>query len=228
MQGRWDEALTRYQEVPEEHLLDSLTLSFLSGVVEIHVRRGNLVEAGRILSIYEPLRESDDVQNRTCFLAAAACVARAEGRLEDAVRDGVETARVSRSAGLEASQMLKQGLVEAIEATLALGDTAHAEELVASIEAVPPGLRSGYLDGHAMRFRGRLASDPERAAAAAVKFRDLRIPFWHAVALLEHGELSGDEDSLAQARDLFAELEAAPWLDRLAAVAGERRVGVPA
>jgi len=227
MQGRWDEALARYQEVPEEHLLDSLTLSFLSGVVEIHVRRGNLVEAGRILSIYEPLRESDDVQNRTCFLAAAACVARAEGRLEEAVRDGVETARVSRNAGLEASQMLKQGLVEAIEAAHALGDTAHAEELVASIEAVPPGLRSGYLHAHAMRFRGRFASDPERAAAAAAKFRDLRIPFWHAVALLEHGELSGDEDSLAQARDLFAELEAAPWLDRLAAAAGDRRVGVP-
>src|SRR5439155_27279699 len=83
----------------------------------------------------------------------SACVARAEGLFDEAVRDGMEAVDLSRAARNEGSQMLKQGLVEAIEAALALGDTARTEELVASIEAVPPGLRSGYLDAHAMRFR---------------------------------------------------------------------------
>jgi len=230
MLGRWDEALSRSQEVPEERLLDALTLSLLSGVLEIRVHRGEVAEARRLLSHYEPLRDSRDLQNRSCFFAASACVARAEGRLDDAVRDGTEAARISRETGHASSQIVKQGLVEAIEAALALGDTAHAEELVASIEVVPPGLRSGYLDAHAMRFRGRLAGAPEvaaeRLAAAAARFREVQIPFWLAVSLLEYAELTDDESSRSEAREIFENLGATPWLERLSAAGG--RTAVPA
>jgi tetratricopeptide (TPR) repeat protein len=232
MLGQWDEALKRSQEVPEERLLDALTLSLLSGVLEIRVHRGELAEARRLLSHYEPFRDSRDLQNRSCFLAASACVARAEGRLDDAVRDGTEAVRIARESGHEASQVLKQGLVETIEAALALGDTARAEELVASIEVVPPGLRSGYLDAQAMRFRGRLVRAPdvaaEQSAAAAARFREVRIPFWLAVSLLEHGELTDDEASRAEAREIFESLGATPWLERLSAAAGSDRSVVPA
>ena len=228
MLGRWDEAVERSREVPEERLLESLTLSLLSGVLEISVRRGEVAEGRRLLSRYEPYRESGDMQNRGCFLAASACVARAEGLFDEAVRDGMEAVDLSRAARNEGSQMLKQGLVEAIEAALALGDTARTEELVASIEAVPPGLRSGYLDAHAMRFRGQLGEAAEEAAeqlsAAAGKFRELGIPFWLAVTLLEYGELTGDEASLAESREVFESLGAAPWLDRLTPVAARQTV----
>jgi hypothetical protein len=221
MRGRWDEALVTASEIPEEHLLDTLTLSLLSGVLEIRVRRGELAEAQRLISLYEPFRESPDVQNRCCFLAGAACVARADGRLEDAVREGVEAVRITREdTGFDTAQPVKQGIVEAIDAALALGDTAHAEELVSSIEAVPAGLRSEYLAAHAIRFRGRLAGAGEQLAAAAAQFGELRIPFWQAVGLLEHGELTGDEVSLAEARAIFEQLRAAPWLERLADAVG--------
>ena len=158
MLGRWDEALEAFSEVPEERYLDALTLSFLSGVLELQVHRGQVAEAARLLSLYEPLRDSADVQNRTCFLAAEASVARADGRLEEALRLGVEAADISRSTGTDASQPIKQGLVVAIEAALALGERAKAEELVVTIEAVPPGLRSPYLGRASSALPGSASS----------------------------------------------------------------------
>jgi hypothetical protein len=164
------------------------------------------------------------------FVAASACVARAEGRLGEAVDRGVEAAEISRSTEREASQAIKQGLVEAIEAALALGDAKQAEELVASIEAVPPGLRSPYLGAQALRFRARLsASDDamlESFDAAAKRFRELGIPFWLAVTQLEHGERliaagrpSDAEPLFAEAGEIFGRLEATPWLERVTAAA---------
>jgi hypothetical protein len=44
-----------FLEVLEERLLDALTLSFLDSVLEAHVHRGEVAEAARLLSLYEPL-----------------------------------------------------------------------------------------------------------------------------------------------------------------------------
>ena len=230
MLGRWDEMFAAFREVPEERLLDALTLSFLDSVLEARVHRGEVAEAARLLTLYEPLRDSTDLQNRMMFVSASATVARAEGRFEEALQRGVEAAEISRSTEREASQAVKQGLVEAIEAALALGDAKRAAELVASIEAVPPGLRSRYLGAHALRFRARLSASDDVALesfdAAAKQFRDLGTPFWLAVTELEHGERlvasgqPGDaEPLLAEARDVFGTLEATPWLERATAAA---------
>jgi hypothetical protein len=60
---------------------------------------------------------------------------------------------------------------------------------------------------------------------AAADFRKLGIPFWLAVTLLEHGEWlagrsrEGDAGPLlAEAREIFDRLEAAPWLERVDAL----------
>jgi class 3 adenylate cyclase/tetratricopeptide (TPR) repeat protein len=231
MLGRWDEALEAFSEVPEDRYLDALTISFLSGVLELHVHRGQVAEAARLLSLYEPLRDSADVQNRTSFLAAEASVARADGRLEEALRLGVEAADISRSTGTDASQQIKQGLVVAIEAALALGERAKGEELVVTIEAAPPGLRSPYLGAQALRFRARLAGSDEAAIehydAAAKRFRELGIVFWLAVTLLEHGELTGDAALLDEAREILEGLRATPWLKRARAFVGTSAEPVP-
>ena len=58
----------------------------------------------------------------------------------------------------------------------------------------------------------RPATKPRRLA-----FRKLGIPFWLAVTLLEHAELTGDEESLAEAREIFEGLKATPWLERASA-----------
>jgi tetratricopeptide (TPR) repeat protein len=223
MLGRWDEALATFAEVPEDRRLDALTTSFLSSVPEIRINRGDVDGARRLLEIYVGHGSSPDLQDRTGYEAASAAVARAEGRLEDALALGVATTEVARTAS-ESNQWVKLGLVEAIEAALALGDSAKAEELVASIEAVPPGLRSPYLDAQAMRFRGRLARPEEASAhfeAAARRLRELGVVFWLAVTLLEHCELTRDTSLLDEAREIFEQLEARPWLAR----ADRTRVG---
>lgn len=225
MLGRWDEALAVFAEVPEERLHEGTTESFLSSLPEIHVARAELGEAARVVSLYAPYGDSDNLQRRSMYLGGAAVVARAEGRLEEALEVGLEAVRLSREIGGEGFQSTKLGLVEAIEAALALGREDRADELVASIEAVPAGLRSPYLSAQALRFRARLAGDDESAVAssdaAARGFRELGALFWLAVTQLEHAgwllaqESPADADApLAEAREIFEGLDATPWIQR--------------
>ena len=57
--------------------------------------------------------------------------------------------------------------------------------------------------------------DPERLKAAAAGFREYDLRFWLAVTLLEHGELADDAPLLDEARGIFEELKATPWLERV-------------
>jgi hypothetical protein len=151
----------------------------------------------------------------------------------------VELAVTDRRQLGESSQAVKQSLVEAIDAALDLGDAARAEELVASIEEVPPGLRSPYLDAQGRRFRARLSAEEDVAEDAfrdaAARLRGLGVVFWLAVTLLEHGEWllargrPGEAGPLlAEAHEIFERLEAKPWLDRLAALETAPPAGIPA
>jgi hypothetical protein len=124
----------------------------------------------------------------------------------------------------------KEAFVVAVEAALALDDVERAEELLTIVEEIPPGNRPQFLQAHSLRFRARLAArsgDGELAevhfGAAAALFRELGLPFYLAVALLEQAEwLStqkrGDEvaSPAGEAHDIFERLQAAPWLERLA------------
>jgi len=81
------------------------------------------------------------------------------------------------------------------------------------------------------RFRARLsplAGDPADAErsfkSAAGLFREIGVPFYLAITLLEHGEWLIEQSRtteagplLDEARTIFERLEARPWLDRLAA-----------
>jgi hypothetical protein len=104
-----------------------------------------------------------------------------------------------------------------------MADHGQAEDLLSTIERLPPGLRPPFLDGQALRFRARLAPTADAAdsgfTTAINRFREL--PFWLAVTLLEHGEWLGEqgrsdeaEPLVAEAREIFERLEAAPWLER--------------
>jgi class 3 adenylate cyclase/tetratricopeptide (TPR) repeat protein len=223
MLGRWDEALAAFAQVPEERLHEGTTESFLSSVPEIHAARGDLDRAAHVLSLYAPYGESENLQRKSMYLAGAAAVARAHGRLGEALEVGAELATPADWG--EANQQNKLGLVEAIEAALALGRRERAEELVASIEAVPSGLRSPYLGAQALRFRALLAEAdepvPECFLGAAKGFRDLGIPFWLAVTLLQQGEWLAARDRadeaeplLEEAREKFEHLRAVPWVER--------------
>jgi hypothetical protein len=85
-----------------------------------------------------------------------------------------------------------------------------------------------------MRFRARLADqrgEPTDVNAlfkgAAGLFREIAVPFYMAVTLLEHGEWlvrvgRSDEATplLDEAEEVFERLRAKPWLERLGQAAG--------
>jgi class 3 adenylate cyclase/tetratricopeptide (TPR) repeat protein len=227
MLGRWDEALAAFAQVPKDRLLEGTTQGFVSALPEIHVARGEIEDVARVLSLWAATEHSENIQRRAYYLIGAAVLARAEGRFEDAFRAGTEAAELSRAMGEPVSQAAKLGTVEAIEAALTLGDADRAEELVAGIEAIPPGRRSPYLGAQALRFRARLAASDDPAAdgyeAAAKRFRELEIPFWLAVTELEQYELTGDATLLGEAREIFERLEARPWIERTAGTHAEQR-----
>jgi predicted ATPase/class 3 adenylate cyclase len=220
MLGRWNEVLATRNEFTEEQF-DSggVILSLLQAGVEIHCRRGELDDARQLFALFARLEASTDVQDRSTYLAVTAALRRAEGRLEEAVEAGAATMETAAVLG-PAFQGVKHGVVDALEAALALGDTATADELFAFVDGLEPGVRPPYLDIHALRLRARLAGDASGLAAAAARFRGLGVPFWHAVALLEQAEIldrdEAAEPSLAEARQIFEQLEAAPWLERAA------------
>ena len=130
-----------------------------------------------------------------------------------------------------ASSSVKRNLAEALEAALALGDTAKAEELLALAEGLHPGEVTPLLAAQRARFRARLDVEhgrhdrvDESFSSAAAIFREFGLAFHLAVTQLEHAEWLGAqsrtdeaEPLLAEAGETFERLEANPWLERLAA-----------
>jgi len=241
MLGRWDEALARLAEIPDEQLgVNTNLTSPLTGVLDLHLQRGELDEARALLTRYASLAEeaASDVQTRCGYEAAVAAVRLAEGNPRDALA-AAERAFEGREAMGIAAQDVKHGFRHALEAALALGERGRAEELLTLVEGLPVGLRPPYLDATARRFRARLAGDEPAAdrafTAAAATLRELDLGFDLAVVELEHGERlvargrAGDaQPLLAEARDAFERLRATPWLDRLDAVSAGPREEVPA
>ena len=226
MLGRWDEALVRLGEIPEEQLgHEAQLLSPISGPLEIYLHRGQLEDARSLLSRFDDLGRSRDVQARGCFETGLAALRFAEGNSHEALSAGMEAFETRDAQGI-ANQNAKLGFLHAVEAALALQDRAKAEEMLSIVEEVPQGLRPPFLDALAQRFRALLAGDDPGAdrlfTSAASKLRQLELPFHLAVAQLEHGEWltarGRPEDArrlLAEARDTFERLEAMPWLARL-------------
>jgi ATP/maltotriose-dependent transcriptional regulator MalT len=183
-------------------------------------------------------RGAADLQERAEYAAARAIVLQAEGRHTDALAAGEEAFRAREELG-PGNQAVKAGFIWAAEAALALGDLAKVGELLVAIQQLPPGKRPPFLQAQATRVRARLATirgDREVAEAgfeaAAGMLRDLAVPFWRAVTLLEHGEwLAEDSDAqraeplLTEAAAVFERLGARPWLERLAVSPGGRRGG---
>ena len=233
MLGRWDEVVAASDELtPEQVESGGLMLSVLQSAVEIHIQRGELEDARRVLSMFSQLEESTDVQDRSCYLASRAALLRAERRFHEAVADG-EAAIEERHTLSISAQAVKQGIVEAVEAAFPLGELGKIDELLGLVEGIPAGTRPPYLDAQAKRFRARLNADSSGFEAAAAGFRELGLPFWLAVTLLEHAELLAAQDRrddaqplLTEAREIFERLKAKPWIERTDRVQPE--VGVPA
>jgi hypothetical protein len=123
---------------------------------------------------------------------------------------------------------LKTAIVEALEASFALGDVDKIRGHLATLDALQPGVLTPFLRAQQARFQARLASERDSQAEAEFitaqdLFRTLGTPFYLAVTMLEHAEALVDlghqqeaELLLAEARETFERLEAKPWLERTA------------
>ena len=172
MSGRWEEALAALEELTEEQIRSgAMFLSVLTSVLEIHIHRGQLEQAQRLYSMFLRLETSADLQEQGMYRGATAALRRAEGRFGEALEAGEATVELTRTFGT-GHQGVKQGLVEAIEAALALGERERAVELLTTIEELPPGLRPPYLEAQATASgRGwtetRRATGPRRPVSAS-------------------------------------------------------------
>jgi len=229
--GRWEEALEVAHEVPE-HAYSEWGLFAGGTLIEIATARGDLAEAARMLSLLGHFRDSADVQDRQGYGVLAAMVQRAQGDPAAALA----TTRQILASELTAQPTgdAKLALAEALEAALALGRSDEVEELLRWVEAIPPGKRPPFLRAVAARFQARLLA--ARGASEGVEqgfktaeaiLREHGLVFHLGVAELEHGEWLGEqgraaeaEPLLAEAREIFARLEATPWLERAQARAG--------
>ena len=236
--GEWDEMLARGAEIPEEEWMEirQAVSTVLSVGVAINVHRGHLGEALRLVELFDELKSSADVQERGTYQLSTARLLLAQGNVAEALRVGETALRTGEPLGIT-QEFAKEAYVVAVEAALELGDLDKAAELVAAVEALPPGRSAQFLQAHSLRFRARLADlQGEREDAdrlfkrAAGLFRELAMPFYLGVGLLEHAEslaghglLDQAEPLRAEAREIFERLEATPWLERAGAGASAAR-----
>jgi tetratricopeptide (TPR) repeat protein len=210
-------------------------VGFLCAIPSIRIRRGELDEAKSSHAIFADAETSDDMQERSTAAAGAAIIARAEGRLEDALQDAERALEARSELGI-GHEAMKDAFVEGVEAAISLGRLAAAEGILSIAAAIPPGRQSPYVDAQSRRLRARLSPlrgetelvEPSYKSAIGM-FRELETPFWLAVALLEYAEWLVDESRtddakplLDEARELFERLRAEPWRERVDAVAIDR------
>jgi hypothetical protein len=104
-----------------------------------------------------------------------------------------------------------------------LGDTAAMSELEAFVAELPPARATPLLRAGRARVRAELAHR-DRDADATRGFEDDAIALLRSVGarpllaqtLLEQARRHGDVEALTQARDIYDELGAKRWLERVA------------
>jgi len=234
--GRWDEALALAADVPDEAFVQSRFpfMCLLGPVVSIHLNRGDVEAAARLTELHPEIRDSDDLTERAAYVWAEAHLLLASGDAAGALRAAASSWDTRVEIGIS-SEAGKESYIVAVDAALALGDHERAARLIASVEAMEPGTRPQSMAAQAMRHRALLAvaaGEDDRAEQlfrrASALFRELATPFPMAVTMLEHGEWLAAAGVAAEAAvlragagEVFAGLEARPWLERLDRAPGE-------
>jgi class 3 adenylate cyclase/tetratricopeptide (TPR) repeat protein len=230
--GRWDEALARLGELSIEDRVTA-RIAFAQGYVSfgtaMHVHRGELDQAADRVALFEEFAQSSDLQERADHAYAVAVLRLAQGQADEAVQAARRALEPVAVLGLW-HYAVRESLVLGIEGALKLGDYETAEELLGMAERLPRARRMAFLQAHVLRLRARIAArdgNPDLVQsgfdAAEQRFREIRIPFWLGVTLLEHsewlesqGRTSSTTSLVDEAREIFQQLGAVAWLQRLA------------
>ena len=233
MSGDWDEALAMSDQLPRDRAGEIRTAfpSLVGSQARVLVARGDLEQVRQNQELFADWATSGDVQERTAYQTGRAVLLRAEGRLADAA-GAAELALAAGPALGHSNEGFKEALVEAVEASLEMGDTERAERSLSLVDGLPEGRKPQYLQAQLARLRARLNQiqgqdqgldeevEPGFKRAAGM-FRELGTPYWLAVTLLEQAEwlVSQGRSSeatplLNEAREAFVRLKAKPWIER--------------
>jgi len=229
--GRWDDALRVGAELqsPENENQLVIAAAELLTLARVHALRGDYAAADEVLAPADSL-VVEQPEARPKYLAERAAVFLAAGRPREAL---VAAEQALQEAGelTWAHPSFKAAVLLVLEAAVATGEFERADELFALWDKRMPGERTPQIDAQFSRLRARVTAarggDPELGLKrAAALFREQPMPFWLGVTLLEQAEWltdngrAGEADPLLEeARAIFERLRAAPWLDRVAAIA---------
>jgi predicted ATPase/class 3 adenylate cyclase len=222
--GEWDRALEIAEELQRSGGFLGTLGARLLYAVPIYLHQGKLDLARGLLETTSSMKDSEELQTRTAYAWAEALLFLAEGDDEAALAAAARSVQARQELGVPS---VKLGLVAELEAAM-LVDTRKAEALVSNLERLRPGETSPFLMAQTARFRAKLS--PAGAdigfSSAVAAFRELSMPFWLAVTLLEQGEwltararASEAAPLFAEAQEIFDRLHARPWQERLAEVA---------
>jgi class 3 adenylate cyclase/tetratricopeptide (TPR) repeat protein len=224
--GDWAESVALAGEVPEDQIMYALSVA--NTLVEIAAARGDSEAARKVLSRMSDLKDSADIQDRSTYAVLCALVLRSEGRFEEALAASEEALASLQVFGGGVSADAKIALCEGLESALVLRRFETVEELLARIDAIPPGKRPPSLRAQAARFRARLGAAQgeddgveQGFKTAGAMFREHGLTFQLAITQLEYGEWLAEQGRaddagalLAEASQIFERLEATPWLER--------------
>ncbi|MFY9586206.1 MAG: hypothetical protein WAT66_01985, partial [Actinomycetota bacterium] len=231
--GEWDTMFALAAEQPTDKAAANrgAFLQYLGVLPRVHLLRGDLEEAKRTMTVFPDAASSDDIQERASYYATRAAILRAEGRAEEALSNAQKAVAIRLTLGMGADS-IKEAFLEGIEAAFEMGDLTQVEVNLRILEDTPRGKRSRYLEAHAFRFRARLAAARGDDASVEPAFKtavgmlvELAVPFWAAVARLEHAEWLAERGRTGEAQPLiagaspvFERLRAAPFLERARAI----------
>jgi hypothetical protein len=192
--------------------------------------RGDATTAETLLAELVHMHASEDPQEKANISTVEAFIAAARRQARDALHHARRTLVHADTLGIS-FDYLRWAWPLAARAAHELRDTAALTELLAMVDAHPPGSLSPMLRAERDLVRARLAvgdGDPHAAAAfgaAVSSLRELSTPYHLAHGLLDHAEYltsQGDVGAVAlavdEARAIGQRLRCQPLLDRSDAV----------
>jgi hypothetical protein len=221
MTGRWDEASERAAQVPDVDSPGADIIGLLVSMPVIRIARGDLEGAEEILEAFGGYRHSSDVQEAAAFACARASLLRGRGSDDEALVSA--KAAVDGALHIGYTGTAKVAFTQAIGAAFSLGDLGAVRGLIATIDEMRPGEITPFLRALADRSRGRIAvldgggGEADRHFKSAIGlFRETGIPYWRALAQVEHAEWLTSQGRSEEAAPLV--VEARQTLDRLGAI----------
>ena len=190
--------------------------------------RGAAAAAEAILAGLPDLRASEDPQDKSLVSTVEAFTAAARRQPQNALRHAQATLAQAGALGIS-HDCVRWAWPLAARAAHELGDTAAASELLALLDACPPGHLAPMLRAERHLVCARLAgTDGDQGAAASFAaaisgLREQSTPYHLACGLLDHaqhftrlGEANAAALATSEAHDIARTLRCQPLLDRAA------------